>query len=97
MSRLTAALSLITTLVALPASAAGLSAHCVRDGSRTSCAWSMVQPIDLVIADWTSPKAQPVPLCLDCEPLDVALTCTLVDDGERAMVRCVGAIEGIDD
>lgn len=86
-------ITLLICLVAAFAStayASGTPVHCIRDGDHARCAWSMSQAVEPLIAP-VDPKAQPVPLCLDCEPLEIELTCALVRDGDRAaVVRCEG-------
>lgn len=103
MSRITLCLSLIAafTLTALApadasASASALPVHCIRDGDTTRCTLSMQQTVEpLLVELFGDPKAQPVPLCLDCAPIEVELLCSITQrKGEAPITRCQAQTEG---
>ena len=101
MSRITLCLGFVATamLTALApgvADAAALPIHCIRDGDDTRCAWSMTQPVEpLLIEFFGDPKAQPVPLCIDCAPIEIELMCTLIQrKGEAPVTRCLAQTDG---
>jgi len=101
MSRITLCLTLavLATLTALVPGVAGASAlpiHCIRDGDVTQCAWSMKQTVEpLLVEFFGNPKAQPVPLCLDCAPIEVELLCTVTQrKGEAPISRCQAQADG---
>lgn len=85
-----------TALIAPAAHAGGLPVHCIRDGDITRCAWSMTQTVEpLFVEFFGDPKAQPVPLCLDCAPIEVELLCDLVRrKGQVPITRCQTRSDG---
>lgn len=92
--RVTSTLALASALLAGPAMAVPI--HCVQDGDTTHCAWSVVQAVEpQTFGPMSDPKAQPVPLCLDCAPVAVEMVCTLVQlKAEPPVVRCEGIADG---
>lgn len=101
MSRITLCLSLVVafTLTALApavATAGALPMHCIRDGDTTRCTLSMKQTVEpLFVELFGDPEAQPVPLCLDCAPIETELLCTVTQrKGEPPITRCRAQTEG---
>lgn len=89
MSRL---ITLALCLLAAPAALAadGISPTCVRDGDRTTCAWSATRTLDL--RKLFDPAESPVPICIDCTPdtlTTVEMTCELdVEPDGAVSARC---------
>lgn len=101
MSRITLCLSLVaaitlTVLAPAVATASALPVHCIRDGDTTRCTLSMQQTVEPLLTEpFGDPKAQPVPLCLDCAPIEVELLCTITQHkGEAPITRCHARTEG---
>lgn len=70
--------------------------QCVRDGTATQCGWSTVQtvaPNVIVVPDAIAvpddPRADPVPICIDCDTLQIETTCVLEISAEgKPHVTC---------
>lgn len=89
-------LAALTATAPAVADSSALPVHCIRDGGATTCTLSMTQTVEPRLAElFGDPKAQPVPLCLDCAPLEVEIVCTLTHHkGEAPTTRCHAETDG---